>query len=305
MVHRASNFPTKHAVNSSRMGFTLIELTVVMVIVALLFAMIMPVTSAVLTGQKRKTTELRLAAIEGALANYVLINRRLPCPADGLANTGTENRVAVTGDCVGNQASGVVPWATIGLATSDILDGWDNRVTYRVAYGLTQDNALDMSLCDPAGTKATNPPAPTPPAVSVGRCDATCTGVFSPANCTSPQNYLTQKGLNVSDGAAVVMNYTTRTGAAYVLISHGQNGYGAITNAAGYQATESTGVAGTTLENANRNLPGLTVTNNAPPTFVHAGYSDLSDATTYFDDIVVRPTIMSLANKAHLGPRSH
>jgi hypothetical protein len=129
---------------------------------------------------------------------------------------------------------------------------------------------------------------------------------FDPTKCTTPQNYLDRRGLDVKSSATVVaMNYLQFTGAAFVLISHGENGYGALTNAGAYRSSPMRGIAGTTLEDPNRNLATLTIPAAAPPQFMSANYSDANDATIYFDDIVVRPMVMSVISKAQLGPRTH
>ena len=214
------------------------------------------------------------------------------------------------GTCTGNQANGVVPWVTLGLSPADARDAWFNQITYRVGWGLTRNNALDMSSCDPAGMKAATPGWPD--TVTGGLCDQTsCTGTFAAANCTSPTSFLANKGLNVfSDATTQVMNYANYTGAAYILISHGDNGYGAISSAGSYVAAAANGVKGT-LEDANRNLPTLVVTNGVPPQFIDATMSDAPDNSTgtppnyYFDDIIIRPSLLSVINQAQLGPRSH
>ena len=289
-------------------GFSLVEMALVLGIIGLLLFFMLPTNTTMMVSQRRSTTIQKLANIESALLNYVILNKRLPCPADGTLLTGAEGTRDGNGDCTTapvNQGNGVVPWVTLGMALNDVLDSWDNQITYRVGYGLTRNAALDMSSCDPAGT-ALETVQTVAPAVNLGLCRATCTGTFAAANCTSPQNFLQRKGLDVrSNAATTVMNYTLYTGAAYVLVSHGENGYGAINNNGFYRSTAMIGVAGTTLENANRNLAATTVTANAPPSFISANYNNGSDVTTYFDDIVVKPLLFSVISKAQLGPRSH
>jgi type II secretory pathway pseudopilin PulG len=293
-------------------GFTLVEIAVVLGIVGLLLILILPTNSAMMVSQRRSNAAQTLATIESALTNYVIVNKRLPCPANGTvvppaAAAGIEGTRDASGDCSNpaNQANGVIPYVALGLAFNDVLDTWNNQITYRVGYGLTRNNALDMTSCDPAGT-ATETPTNASPNINVGTCAATCTGTFAAANCTAPANFLVRKGLDVkSDTATTVMSYLAGTGAAYVLISHGENAYGAINNNGAYNSSATRGVAGTTLEDPNRNLATLTVTPVAPPQFMSATYNNSDDPTRYFDDIIVRPQVFSVINKAQLGPRSH
>src|SRR6185369_13930715 len=111
--------------SSRQAGFTLVELSIVTIIVGLLFVMFFPASSALIEQQRRKETTIKLAMVDQALLSYVSTNRRLPCPADGsvpggTAGVGTESRNA-NGDCLA-QNTGVVPWATIGLPEADATD---------------------------------------------------------------------------------------------------------------------------------------------------------------------------------------
>ena len=283
----------------SESGFSLTELTIVLVIVSLLIALAMPVSTAYMTSENRSATTKRIANIQTALVNFTMANRRLPCSANGTlafdhVDAGKETRDG-SGYCTSNQASGVVPWRTLGMSAADGTDAWGNQITYRVGYTLTLDNMLDMSACDPAGTKA----------ASAGRCDTSAIGgSFVASNYTAPAQYLTNKGLNVSDGASTIMDYTTTNGAAYVLISHGENRYGALVPSTGVLGTAAVGVPGN-LEAPNQNTAALTVTAGVPPTLNDAPYRTAAEVTTYFDDIVAYVSVISLVNKAQLGPRAH
>ncbi|MCK6405265.1 MAG: type II secretion system GspH family protein [Rhodocyclaceae bacterium] len=284
-------------------GFTLTELVIVLSIVGALLVLAMPLSSAYLNNERRSTTTKKLANIELALLNFAITNQRLPCPAVGTlaidnAGAGLEGARDANGYCTNGQSFGVVPWKAIGIAAADTLDSWNNQITYRVGYNLTVDNSLDMSACDPAGTRAT--------AGTNRLCDTSAIGgSFTAANYTAPANFLINKGLNLSDGAALIMDYSNKTGAAYVLISHGENVYGAL----GMEGTEMTvaaiGVAGTTLEEPNRNLIGRTIGAGVPIAFINAPTRTTDVAATYFDDIVAATSVMNLINKAQLGPRTH
>jgi prepilin-type N-terminal cleavage/methylation domain-containing protein len=304
-------------------GFTLTELAVVLVIIVLLFVFIMPTSTALLNAGKREITRQKLNTIDAALINFVTVNKRLPCPADGTANPGAAGGEGIrwlasdpppggfaAGDCRFNQVAGVVPFLAIGLTQADIEDGWDNRITYRVAFGLTRDSALDMFLCDPAGTKTvpatTDTSGTAPPG---GRCWATCVGTDM-ATCTSPRDYLLGKGFDIrngqNEGAALIMSGAAQTGAAYVLISHGENAFGAYSRDGRYSATPLVGVAGTN-EDFNKNGPLVSVTSGVPTsanTFRDTQTSVRSEVLFFFDDMISRPSVFSVIQRAQLGPRS-
>ncbi len=89
---------------------------------------------------------------------------------------------------------------------------------------------------------------------------------------------------------------TPSNGAAFVVISHGENRSG------GYSSTgtilTATGPQEGTNEAPNRADQGLAV-----------GYIDapkqFGNTTAHFDDYVVRPSVMTVINRALLGPRVH
>ncbi len=118
-------------------GFSLAELAIVLVIVALLLGgMLMPLAAQ---NELRKAAETRksLQEVRDALLGFAIAHGRLPCPAVA-GSTGSEmggGAVACTGAANG-VADGFLPGMAMGLAPSDeqgyLLDAWGNRVRYAV-----------------------------------------------------------------------------------------------------------------------------------------------------------------------------
>lgn len=289
-------------------GFTLIEIAVVIVVLSLLLAMIAGLATAMLGQQRREATRQRLAGVETAIALFVSQNKRLPCPADGrisgsTSGAGAEARndttdVCQVGGAANTQTHGVVPWQSLGLAEQDVTDGWGNRLTYRVAPELVLDNSMNLTACDPGGSG---------PLVA-GVCDATCAAGTFPGGCTPPSTYTSNKGLKVRNivSASLIMDPAlapVSTGAAYVVISHGENGQGAYSNQGTLQAGT---IASGTLESAN-NAADVAFVNSVSSTA--AAFVDdfpvYTEGAGHFDDWLLRPSILTVATKAQLGPRAH
>lgn len=298
-------------------GFTLIEIAVVIVVLSLLLAMIAGIATAMLGQQRREATRQRLAGVETALALFVSQHQRLPCPANGSlasnhADAGKENPDPPNGTCGSNQDNGVVPWRALGLAEQDITDGWGNRLTYRVAPDFVEAPSMNFTQCDPGGT---NSETGTTRDNTSGYCLAGCTqSSFSAntANCRKPSAATYGRGLRVQNLAGTpIMNPAAdfanliSTGAAYVVVSHGENREGAY-NADGIAQAASGADSGTEEQ---KNFASLTYTSACPGGVGSTCYF-VDDFPVYtnpghFDDFVLRPSILTVATKAQLGPRAH
>jgi type II secretory pathway pseudopilin PulG len=178
-------------------GFSLIELTVVLLIVVILLTLgagaIGLASSNAAISQTRKKQEL----IKEALSAYVGKYKRVPCPDTDLPpnGLGEENRANPNDpatDCTADV--GVVPYVDLGLPKDYALDGWDNFFTYRV----TKDGSAALDW-----TKS-NPFYPGKP----GKLDVSIRSSVPPYGATPLTN---------TDKAVVVV------------VSHGKNGLGART----------------------------------------------------------------------------
>lgn len=105
-------------------GFTLTEMAVVLVIVALLIAGMMLPLSAQQDIRARQETEKTLNDIREALIGFAIANARLPRPATSAADGAERAACANDADC-----SGFIPWATLGVTK---LDGWNKLIRYSV-----------------------------------------------------------------------------------------------------------------------------------------------------------------------------
>ncbi|MBI4988897.1 MAG: type II secretion system protein [Rhodocyclales bacterium] len=146
---------------TSARGFTLTEMAVVLVIVALLIASLVIPLSAQQDIRARQETEKALADIREALLGYAASHAAgdgkpyLPCPDTD--DDGLENRTA--GACTGGIQEGRLPWADLGLGRND---AWNNRFRYRVTAafsnstaGFTLASAGNLTVCADSACAAT------------------------------------------------------------------------------------------------------------------------------------------------------
>ena len=120
MTHRPKDLA------NGQQGFSLVELTIVLVIVALLSSGLMFGLSAQRDTAAAQDVQRQLDNAKEALLGFAITNGRLPCPANpALASSsvgaGLENCAAQP------TGHGVLPWATLGLPETD---PWGQRFTY-------------------------------------------------------------------------------------------------------------------------------------------------------------------------------
>ncbi len=232
---------TSHAVaqssgvtrGSSKQGFSLVEISIVLVILSVVLSGVLPyITESVDSGNVDDTLE-RVEAIENALLAFKASSEdRMPCPADPAAAPRDATfgfETATPGTCTGslsaaNSVAGDVPVKDIGLPDEYAFDGYGRKFTYAVTTAATSswtDGAITVNDSTPAART---------------------------------------------------------TAAVYVLISHGPNGHGGRTKAAGTARYAGSNAGANELENCDCDANAAITTYN--DVFVQ------TMGTTDFDDIV-------------------
>ena len=242
-------------------GFTLIEIAVVVLIGSMLLVAGLSMFKARLDAVQVEVTQKRQDAIKQALIAYLARNKRLPCPDND--NNGTENRLG-TSPFACSTYFGNVPYVDLGLERSAALDGWENHIRYivspnwRFTYSSTVTDSRSTTLV-PNSTY--NPDAAFVPKMSMGvialHVDKTIVPVLDPCNAAAPSN----------------------NGPVVALVSHGKNGF----------------LANNIRGNINAGTAGAEEIQNADPSPVTTAPTCTwnvfrivkRDATDIFDDVVM------------------
>lgn len=120
--------------NIKQGGFSLVELSIVLVVVGLLLGGIIGSTTALIQTAQYRETDEDLELIRESLLGFLVENGRLPCAdSDG---DGTENGPAACNNW------GIVPFAQLGVSRSD---PWGGDYRYRVDTTFA-DNTFPTAL---------------------------------------------------------------------------------------------------------------------------------------------------------------
>lgn len=199
-------------------GFTLVEMTIVFVIMSLVLTVGVSALTAQYETVRLSTTRKNQEIIQQALTNFIARNGRLPCPAvrglaPGTAGYGVE--AASPGACTGAASSGaglaivatgIVPFVSLGLNDDTASDGYLNRFTYQVVASATAPTATG-----PGGVQM---PAGMRGYITVHSGSPAAVGLAPAGNQT---NFCPLGNYNPCAAVAVI-------------VSHGKNGLGAFTS---------------------------------------------------------------------------
>jgi prepilin-type N-terminal cleavage/methylation domain-containing protein len=130
----------EHKMNKKRKfksAFSLVELSVVILIVSILMTGILTVSKSKIRNTNIQITQDKMAEIYKAIVRFVATHRRLPCPADitkASTASGFGSEVGTAGTCGGT-----------GTRTASSNNIAPNNQTAQLAYGMVPVNALGLS----------------------------------------------------------------------------------------------------------------------------------------------------------------
>lgn len=124
-------------------GFTLIELSIVLVVLGFLTATSINMTQGYINYQKHKETKEKIERTVYAINEYVLKNKKLPCPADMKKNY---EEGKATENCSTKEVDGIligtIPTDTLNINNKDLADGWNDKLIYFVSKNYTDKDAF-------------------------------------------------------------------------------------------------------------------------------------------------------------------
>lgn len=208
MMNRPASIRQRH----SSSGFSLLELSLVMLIIGIILSGVIFSVSSTLENASRNSTRLLLAEVSEALYGYAQLQGRLPCPSTA-ASAGFESPL---GGGVCTTYHGFVPGATLGISGTYnedglLVDAWQNPLRYSV--GATSEVNGGFTSANDIQTLFENPPlSASPPLLRV--CNlADCSDTVN--TNTSPAVILSMGGnWNVFSGASSAAELANASGAS-------------------------------------------------------------------------------------------
>lgn len=266
---------TKSHYRGKQLGFTLVEMSIVVLILGLVTGAIFSFLSHQSRQSALTTNQARQKQIALALSDHAQMHGRLPCPAATNVNTDHAN-FGTEGGCAGVVSQGLVPFRVLGMSERDIYDSFGNPFTYAVSNSATSTAPATPvhGSCRTAlwieGGRNKNP------LKAIFCCKSAPQQLIVTGNGT-PVTALQSGvgGLGNVDALDTTPTNTTLAYMAYVLVSHGVDGRGAITPGTGGRIPLGPGIGAGESENANENA-----------TFAADRFSE-AGGTGSFNDIVL------------------
>lgn len=278
-------------------GFTILELAVVILIIGILTAGTLAIVKPLLIQAQYRATDANINRVIDVISAYAQRNHRIPCPAnpDGAAAAqpfGAEVGSGVDGDRVGDcdnpaggeRVEGIVPFRTLGLSLDDVQDGYGRFLTYAVSPAFARDTTQSLGAhkrCRVIGkwveagdsrnsvkARFCCPDLGVPPMTDLAINDNGGEPLWPFWRDASGGSY-DAADVAFSSAATFDLAADNVTAVAFVLVSHGSNGFGAFSDSGTRLPTLGNAPGAGELENANGNN-----------TYISAARDDV------FDDLV-------------------
>ncbi len=285
--------------NKKLYGFSLIELSVVILIVSIFASVAVNILGKKDVADKYDVTQKRLQFIAEALKVYKSANGHLPCPASSTilldnANFGTgipvlpnscssADNTYSSGNIV--ISSGAVPVISLGIPPEYMFDAWGNKFTYSVNTVMTIPTGYAAATSSNLATGT-----PTAPTINIRVEDSGNNSLLTRAPSAAEYNAYNGPPANTAyrvrdcfaTQAPSFYNVVINDCAAFLVLSHGANGYRSY-NPRGVYKTSTFGAGGTyEVSNSNNDNIFYDVPRNTD--------AKVNTTTSYFDDVLIYKT---------------
>ncbi len=126
-VQPFENVINNQKIPSPQKGFTLIEISLALLLIGILMASVLTLSSSMETTDKSKQAQQQVLQIKQALLTYLKVNKHLPCP--DTSGDGKQNIRLSSGITTCKKRQGFLPTLDIGVKDKD---AWGNAFYYRV-----------------------------------------------------------------------------------------------------------------------------------------------------------------------------
>jgi len=136
---------------SSKSGFSLLEMAIVLVILGIIGGMSLPLLKARLGREAITKTREHQHYVLHAIAAFVEKNRRFPCPANPEGQGSEYGVEPKERKCQGRKAEGILPFKTLGISEVYAKDGFKRLMTYVVDPNLADKEYENHTHDAPGG----------------------------------------------------------------------------------------------------------------------------------------------------------
>jgi len=256
-------------------AFSLLELSIVILIVAILIVGSMSASVVAINNAKYKVTKDRVKEIYKAMGSYLLVNKALPCPASitdlksnssygesgtepGVCNAGSGVYAGGFGSLAEDLVYGAIPIKALGLSADMAEDGFGSKFTYVVSAAFTNPDISDDN-------------------------DRGFGNIYPASGFTEA----TAKFITVKENLGGSSFQTDTNEAIFVIISHGNNKSGAFNS---NSATQNS--ASTDEDEQNNYATAFTGSSGGTANFYSSNnyFTSSSPNSDVFDDVVFYKT---------------
>ena len=124
----------KLCTNHKKNALSILELSIGLVILGVIMVPAINLTGVAIERGKAEKTRTRIENVKNALDNFFYINKRLPCPAVRTLGEADAGYATSQSTCTTNSvAIGAVPVDTLGLSREHMFDAYGRKLTYAMS----------------------------------------------------------------------------------------------------------------------------------------------------------------------------